>query len=84
MGDGTDGRHVGNRRTANLRTKILDFRGLDSSIISIIRGGILMSIGNRLESSSQAISVGILLAGRLGVTRDGYLVLQGDILLRSA
>ena len=31
---------------ANLRTKILDFRGSDSSILLIIRGGILMSIGS--------------------------------------
>ena len=29
--------------TANLRTKILDFRGFDSSIILILRGGNLMS-----------------------------------------
>ena len=41
--------------TSNLPTKILDFRGFDSSIIIIIvRGGILMSIGNFLESLSQA------------------------------
>ena len=32
--------------TAKLRTKILDFRGFDSSIILLLRGGILMSIGN--------------------------------------
>ena len=32
--------------TANLRTEILDFGGFDSSIILIMRGGILMSIGN--------------------------------------
>ena len=32
--------------TANLRTKILDFRGFDSSIILMSRGGILMSIGH--------------------------------------
>ena len=31
---------------ANLRTKILDFRGFDSSILFIIRGGMLMSIGS--------------------------------------
>ena len=29
-------------RTANLRTKILDFRGFDSGRILILRGGILM------------------------------------------
>ena len=53
--------------TANLRTTVLDFRGLDSSRILILRGGILMSIGNILESLSQAIVVGIILVGRLGV-----------------
>ena len=33
------------KRPASLRTKILDFRGVDSSIILIFRGGILMSMG---------------------------------------
>ena len=51
---------------ANLRTNIMDFRGFDSRIISIIRGGILMSIGDFPESLSQAILVGIMLVGRLG------------------
>ena len=32
-------------RTANLRTKILDLRGFYSSIVLILRGGTLMSIG---------------------------------------
>ena len=45
---------------------IIDFRGFDSSIILIIRGGILMSIGDFPESLSQAILVGIMLVGRLG------------------
>ena len=40
------------RLTANLRTKILDFRGLDSSRTLMLRGGILMSTGNVLESLS--------------------------------
>ena len=44
-------------RTANLRTKILDFTGFDSSIIFILRGGILMSIGNFPESLSRAVLV---------------------------
>ena len=39
--------------TANLRTKILDFRGFDSGRILILRGGILMSIGDFPESLSQ-------------------------------
>ena len=46
--------------TANLRTNIVDFRGFDSSIILILRGGILMSVGDFPESFSQAISVGIM------------------------
>ena len=39
----------------------------DSSIISVIRGGILMYMGDFPKVSSQGISVGIILAGRLGV-----------------
>ena len=46
---------------------MMDFRGFDSSRILIVRGGILMSIGNLPESLSQAILVGIILGGRLGV-----------------
>ena len=52
---------------ASLPTKILDFRGFDSSIILILRGGILMSIGISSESLSQQILVGIILVGRLRV-----------------
>ena len=37
----------------NLRTKILDFRGIDSSIILNLRGVILMSRGNFPEALSQ-------------------------------
>ena len=46
--------------TVNLRAKILDFRGFDSSIILILRGGILMSTGNFPEVSSQGILAGII------------------------
>ena len=53
---------------ANLRTKILDFRGFDSSIILILRGDILMSMGNFLDMLSQGILAGITLVGRLGIT----------------
>ena len=53
--------------TVSLRTKTLDFRGLDSIIILMLRGGILMSKGNVLESLSQLILVGIILVGRLAV-----------------
>ena len=42
-------------RTANLRAKIMDFRGLDSSIILILGGGIPRPVGNFPESLSQAI-----------------------------
>ena len=47
--------------TANLHASIMDFRGLDSSIILILRGGILMSIGNIPESLSHAILILILI-----------------------
>ena len=60
-------KRIGEVMTVNLRTKILDFRGFDSSIISMLRGGILMPTGNFPESLSQAILVGIILVGRLGV-----------------
>ena len=53
--------------TANLPTNIMDFRGFDSSIIFILGGGILMSIGDFPESLSQAILVGVTLVGGLGV-----------------
>ena len=56
--------------TANLHTKILDFRGFDSSAILILRGGILRSIGSFPESLSQRILVGIISVGRLGVWCD--------------
>ena len=53
--------------TANLRTKILDFRGFGSIRILILRGGILMSIGDFPEMWSQRVFVGTVLVGRLGV-----------------
>ena len=55
------------RRTADLWTKILDFSGFDSSRVLSVRGGILLPIGDFPESLSQAILVGIILVGRLGV-----------------
>ena len=56
---------------ANLRTRILDFTGFDSSIILSFRGGTLMSTGGFPETLSQRIlagmiSVGIISAGRSG------------------
>ena len=59
---GQDIRELG---TANLRTKIQDFRGFDSSRISILRGGIPRPIGNLRESSSQGILTGRISVGRL-------------------
>ena len=53
--------------TPNLPTNIVDFGGFDSSIILILRGGILMSIGDFPESLSQAMLVGTMYLGRLGV-----------------
>ena len=52
----------------NLRTKILDFGGLDSGRILLSGGGILTSIGNFPESLSQGILAGRFLVGRLGVS----------------
>ena len=59
---------AGCRTMGNLRTKIMDLRGFDSSSILIPRGGILMSIGDLQEGLSQAILVGIIVVGRLGVS----------------
>ena len=53
--------------THNLATNIVGFRGFHSSITLISRGGILMSIGDFLESLSQARLAGTMLVGRLGV-----------------
>ena len=45
----------------------MDFRGFYSSIILIQRGGIPRPIGNFPKSLSQAMLVGTMLVGRLGV-----------------
>ena len=57
--------------TPNLPANIVDFGGFDSSIMLFLRGGILMSIGDFPESLSQAMLVGTMLVGRLGVPRRG-------------
>ena len=59
-----------NGSTPNPPTNIVGFRRFDSSMILILRGGILMSIGDFPESLSQAMLVGIMLVGRLGVYVD--------------
>ena len=60
--------------TPNLPTNIVDVRGFDSSTILILRGGILMSIGDFPEILSQTILVGIMLVGRFGVVQGEPLV----------
>ena len=53
-------------RMANVPTSIVDFRGFDSSIILIIRGGIPRPIGDFPESLSQAMLVGCNVSRRIG------------------
>ena len=53
--------------TANLHQNIMGFRGFASSRISILRDAIPRPIGNFPESLIQAILVGIMLVGRVGV-----------------
>ena len=48
-------------------TNIIGFRESNSSIILIFRAGISRPVGNFPESLSQALSVGTMLVGRLGV-----------------
>ena len=55
--------------TANPRTNIVDFGVLDSSTILILRGGIPRPVGDSPESLAQAMLVGVMLVGRLGVLR---------------
>ena len=55
---------------ANIPTNIMDFRGFDTNTIFISRGGIVRPIGNFPEGLSQAILVGTMLVGRLGVGRN--------------
>ena len=54
-------------RAPNPRTNIMDFRGFDSSIILILRRGISRPIGKFPESLTQAILVGVMFVGRLGL-----------------
>ena len=53
--------------TATHRTKILDFRGFDPSIILSLRGGISRPVGNLPESLRQRILVWRFLVERLAV-----------------
>ena len=58
-------------RTANLRTKILDFRRSDSIIILISRGGIPRPSRDFLEILSQGILEGRFSVGRLAAEGRG-------------
>ena len=69
MNLGAENGHAAHFSPPNLCTNIMDFAGLDSSIILMIRGGTLRPIGNFPESLSQAMLVGVMLVGRLGVPR---------------
>ena len=53
--------------TANLPTNIVEFRGFDSSVMLFLRGGILRPKGDFQGSLSQAMLVGTMLVGGLGV-----------------
>ena len=53
--------------TVNPRTNIEGFRGFDSSIMLILRAGIHRPIGDFPETLSQAMQVGVMLVGGLGV-----------------
>ena len=59
--------------TTNLRTDIMYIRGFDLNIVLILRGGILMPIGDFLEGLSQAILVGVMLVGRLCICTYIYI-----------
>ena len=49
---------------------IVGFRGFDSSIILTLRGGVPRPIGDSLESLTQAMLVGVMLVGGLGVAHS--------------
>ena len=54
----------------DLPTNIVDAIGFDSSAILSLRGGIPRPTGDFPESLSQAMLVGIMLAGRLGILSE--------------
>ena len=58
---------IRNQDTANIRTNIMDFRGSDSSTILIVKGWYSQAHREFPEILSQAILVGIMLVGRVGV-----------------
>ena len=58
------------KTTPNLPTNTVDFRGFDSSTILIFRSEIPRPIKDFPESLTQAMLVGIMLVGRLGVGKN--------------
>ena len=66
--------------TPNPPTNIVGFRGLDSSVILSLRGGILMSIGDFPESLSQAMLVGCNVSREIG--RTGWTLLVRKVRFR--
>ena len=60
--------------TANLRTNIMDVRGFDSTMILMLRGAILMSIGNFPEVLSQAMLVECNVIREIGRMTTGHSV----------
>ena len=75
---------IRNDETSHVATpnlpKIVDFRGLDSSIIFIQRGGILMSVGDFPENLSQAMLVGCNASREIGRNpHPPWPALQGQV-----
>ena len=67
--------------TPNLPTNIVHFRGFDPNTILVLRGEIRRPIGDLPESLTQAMLVGIMLVGRLGVVVQTYVVHRGTRLV---
>ena len=69
--ESTHKKHINTKNTLcyppNPPTNIVGFRGFDSSMMLIERGGIPRPIGDFPESLSQAMLLGTMLVGRLGV-----------------
>ena len=70
--------------TPNLPTSIVGFRGFDSSTILNLGGEIPRPTGDLPESLSQAMLVGIMLVGRLGVVLLVVLVVVVVVVVASA
>ena len=62
---------------ANLLTKIMDFRGFDSSRVLVLWGGVLMSMGNSPEMLSRRLLVGKVLVGRLALACGHWPLREG-------